>query len=47
MKMDKTQANLNISSVKINDLLEVLLKRISPIAEKRGIERFVWRRCVK
>ena len=36
--MDKTQANLNISSVKINDLLEVLLKRISPIAEKRGIK---------
>ena len=38
VKMDKTQANLNISSVKINDLLEVLLKRISPIAEKRGIK---------
>ena len=36
VKMDKTQADLNISSVKINDLLE----RISPIAEKRGI-RFV------
>ena len=33
VKMDKTQANL-----KINDLLEVLLKRISPIAEKRGIK---------
>ena len=44
--MDKTQANLNISSVKINDLLEVLLKRISPIAEKEAL-RFVWRRCVK
>lgn len=38
VKMDKTQADLNISSVKINDLLEVLLKRISPIAEKRGIK---------
>mgnify|MGYP000103850910 CR=1 FL=1 len=38
VKMDKTQENLNISSVKINDLLEVLLKRISPIAEKRGIK---------
>lgn len=38
VKMDKTQADLNISSVKINDLLEVLLKRISPIAEKRGIQ---------
>ena len=41
VKMDKTQANLNISSVKINDLLEVLLKR------KREALRFVWRRCVK
>ena len=38
VKMDKTQADLNIASVKINDLLEVLLKRISPIAEKRGIK---------
>ena len=38
VKMDKTQADLNITSVKINDLLEVLLKRISPIAEKRGIK---------
>ncbi len=38
VKMDKTQADLNISAVKINDLLEVLLKRISPIAEKRGIK---------
>ena len=34
VKMDKTQADLNITSVKINDLLEVLLKRISPIAER-------------
>ena len=32
VKMDKTQADLNITSVKINDLLEALLKRISPIA---------------
>ena len=38
VKMDKTQADLNITSVKINDLLEVLLKRISPIAEKSRLE---------
>ena len=38
VKMDKTQADLNITSVKIYDLLEVLLKRISPIAEKRCIK---------
>lgn len=37
VKMDKTQADLNITSVSINELLEVLLKRISPIAEKRNI----------
>lgn len=37
VKMDKTQADLNIAPTNINDLLEVLLKRISPIAEKRNI----------
>ncbi|MDY5497668.1 MAG: HAMP domain-containing sensor histidine kinase [Anaerobutyricum sp.] len=37
VKMDKTEASLNITQVNINELLEVLLKRISPIAEKRGI----------
>ena len=31
VKMDKTQADLNISPTNINELLEVLLKRISPI----------------
>ncbi len=38
VKMDKTQAALNIASTNINELLEMLLKRISPIAEKRGIQ---------
>ena len=37
VKMDKTQADLNISPTNINELLEVLLKRISPIAEQRNI----------
>ena len=37
VKMDKTETGLNISSVNINELLEVLLKRISPIAAQRNI----------
>ena len=37
VKMDKTQASLNIAPTNINELLEMLLKRISPIAEKRNI----------
>ncbi len=37
VRMDKTQADLNLSMVDINGLLEMLLKRISPIADKRNI----------
>ena len=37
VKMDKTQAKLNIAPTNINELLSILLKRISPIAEKRNI----------
>ncbi|MDD7114435.1 MAG: ATP-binding protein [Lachnospiraceae bacterium] len=37
VKMDKTQADLNIAPTNINELLNVLLKRISPIAEQRNI----------
>ncbi|MBQ9157355.1 MAG: two-component sensor histidine kinase [Eubacterium sp.] len=37
VKMDKTQSDLNITAVNINELLEMILKRISPIAEKRDI----------
>ena len=37
VKMDKTDTGLNISAVNINELLEVLLKRISPIAAQRNI----------
>ncbi len=38
VKLDKTEGELNISQVKINDLLEQILKRLRPIAEKRNIE---------
>lgn len=38
VKMDKSAADLNISVVHINDLLEQILKRLRPIADKQGIE---------
>ncbi|MCI6552458.1 MAG: cell wall metabolism sensor histidine kinase WalK [Lachnospiraceae bacterium] len=38
VKMDKKTASLNISTVDINALTEVILKRLSPIARKRDIE---------
>ncbi|MEE1085593.1 MAG: HAMP domain-containing sensor histidine kinase [Schaedlerella sp.] len=38
VKMDKTAQNLNIKSVNINELLELILKRLKPIAEKNQIE---------
>lgn len=38
VKLDKKVGELNISSVNINELLEVILKRLRPIAEKRNIE---------
>lgn len=38
VKMDKTAADLNIVPVNINDLLELILKRLGPIAKKRNIE---------
>ena len=38
VKMDKTEADLNITSVNINDLLESILKRLKPIASKRNIK---------
>lgn len=38
VKMDKTQADLNITSVKINDLLEVLLKEdFSQFRQRREV----------
>lgn len=38
VKMDKTAAALNIEPTNINSLLELLLKRIKPLAAKRNIE---------
>lgn len=38
VKMDKKAAELNIEAVNINALLELLLKRIKPLAAKRNIE---------
>ena len=38
VKLDKTAGELNISQININDLLEQILKRLRPIAEKRNIE---------
>jgi signal transduction histidine kinase len=37
VRMDKASGDLNIAPANINDLLEQLLKRITPIAEKQGI----------
>lgn len=38
VKMDRAAADLNISSVNINDLLEAILKRLRPIAQRQRIE---------
>lgn len=38
VKMDKSAADLNISEVNINELLEQILKRLKPIAEKQNVE---------
>lgn len=38
VRLDKQSSDLNIETVNINELLELLLKRIRPIAEKRNIE---------
>ena len=38
VKMDKSAGQLNIAPVNVNDLLELILKRVRPIAQKRNIE---------
>lgn len=38
VKMDKKSAELNIEEVDINVLLDIILKRVIPIANSRGIE---------
>lgn len=38
VKMDKRVADLNIASININELTELILKRLRPIARKRDVE---------
>lgn len=38
VKMDKSVAKLNITSTNINEMLELILKRLKPIAQKKNIE---------
>lgn len=38
VKMDKSAADLNIETVNINDLLEQILKRLQPIADRQKVE---------
>lgn len=38
VKMDKSAATLNIETVNINDLLEQIMKRLQPIADKQQVE---------
>lgn len=38
VRLDKSKAALNISSVNINDMLGLLMKRLKPIAEKQNVD---------
>lgn len=38
VRMDKKSGGMHIAQVSINELLEIILKRIKPIAQKRNIE---------
>ena len=38
VKMDKAAGELNISVVNVNELLEMIMKRLRPIAEKQNVE---------
>ena len=38
VKMDRTAATMNISEVDVNTLVELILKRLRPIAQKRDVE---------
>lgn len=38
VKMDKSEGSLNITSLNINELLEQILKRLQPIADKQHVE---------
>lgn len=45
VRMDKTEGDLHLSDIKINEMLELILKRLRPIAGKRNIELEL--ECVK
>ena len=38
VKMDKTEAELNVANISLNEMLEMILKRLRPIAAKRNVE---------
>lgn len=38
VKMDKSAADLNVSTVNMNELIEQILKRLQPIADKQQVE---------
>ena len=38
VKMDKKAVALNIASINLNELMELVLKRLKPIAEKKNVE---------
>lgn len=38
VKLDKTAGDMNIAPININELLELILKRLTPIAKKQNIE---------
>lgn len=38
VRMDKSAGDLNVTNVNINDLLEQILKRLKPIADKQNVE---------
>ena len=38
VKMDKKSAEMNIAEVDMNNLLEIIIKRVTPIAATRGID---------
>lgn len=38
VKMDKTSADMNIENISLNELIELILKRLRPIAKQRNID---------
>ena len=43
VKMDRSGQTMNIQTMNINDLLEQILKRLKPIAEKKNVEMILGR----